>query len=457
MDIKLKTFFSLIGIAIFTIMFLVLYEIFRLYQVTTELSVIADQRYEMILKADELRQSSDDLTKMARSYMITQNQEYKDAYFRILNIRDGKEPRPKNYEGIYWDLPKGQRDILHPLEKNSSLEKAMQELPYSEYERQMLLEAKINSDELARLEQQAFEDNRTDFTLPTSIALLFSPQYSLAKTKIMLPIDHFLTSIRQRTEHDIIKTHSKVNNIYKEITFLFFLSAILLFMVVYVLRKKVLKPIEYLHNTILAFKNNDANIQKQHFYQDEIGQMIEQFFQMKKRIDMDNEKLRHLATTDPLTKVYNRRAFFDIANSFFILAKRTDVHLSIMILDIDFFKKINDNYGHIIGDTVLQKLVGSVEEKLRESDIFARYGGEEFIVMLPHTDIDAAQHVAQKIRKAIEETPYNVDSKDIYVTISIGCSSYKREDSSLNEVILRADRALYKAKKNGRNRVEVII
>ena len=457
MNISLKTFFSIIAIAIFSIMFLVLYEIYRLYEVTSKLSVIESQRFEMTLKADELRQSSDDLTKMARSYTVTKDPKYKEAYFKVLNIRDGKVARPKNYEGIYWDLSPEVRERLHPPQKPSSLESQMRQLPYSPYEFKKLKESKINSDKLALIEQKAFQMQDKEQSIKSaSIELLHSKRYNDAKEQIMLPIDQFLSSLQQRTHQEIIQTHKQIQKIYTEIAFLFTLSIIILLSVVYVLRKKILAPIEYLHNTILAFRNNEQNIKKEKFYKDEIGQMIEQFFQMKEKIDDDNEKLRQLATTDPLTQIYNRRAFFEIANSFFSLAKREKVELSIMILDIDFFKKINDTYGHLTGDKILQHLTKVVQTTLRKSDIFARYGGEEFIILLPNTNLDAAQNVAQKIRLEIERTPSHIDGRDIFITISIGCSSLRQDDSSLNEIILRADKALYKAKENGRNRVEAI-
>ena len=458
MDIKLKTFFTIIGIAIFSIMFLVLYEIFRLYQVTTALAFTEKQRYEMTLKADELRQSSDDLTKMARAYVITHDPHFKEDYYKILKIRNGEEPRPKDYEGIYWDLSPKIRKIMHPLQKPSSLESQMQKLPYSDFELKKLKESKINSDKLALLEQDAFakSEKSKNLKLDTSIALLHSKEYFQAKENIMLPIDVFLTAVRKRTRQKIVDAHHKIDTIYKEIALLFIINIIILLLAIYVLRKKILAPIEYLHQAILAFRNNEKEIPKQKFYKDEIGQMIEQFFEMKEKIDQDNEKLRQLATTDPLTKIYNRRAFFEIANSFFTLAKREEIELSILILDIDFFKKVNDTYGHVAGDRILQHLAQVVQETLRKSDIFARYGGEEFIVLLPNTSLDAAQHVAQKIRQQVERTPCHIDDIDIFITISIGGSAYKKEDNSLNEIILRADKALYLAKENGRNRVEVL-
>jgi diguanylate cyclase (GGDEF)-like protein len=457
MNIKLKTFFSLIGLAILFIMFLVLYEIVRLYNVTSKLSLIEHQRYKMTFKADELRQSSDDLTRMARTYLVTNDSQYKDAYFKILDIRNGIAPKPRHYEGIYWDLPAEMRDALHPPEKAISLEEEMKQLPYSKYELQKLKESKVHSDQLALVEIESFRKKnlQTDSNATLS-KVLYSKDYHDMKAKIMLPIDQFLSSLRQRTYKEIQKTHLEIQSIYDEIIILFLLFFIIVLSVVYVLRKKILEPIEYLHKTILAFKNNEVNIKKRKFYQDEIGQVIEQFFRMKEKIDADNVKLHKLATTDPLTHIYNRRAFFDIANSFFSLVQRDKTQLAILILDIDYFKSINDTYGHVAGDKVLKHLVQTVQKCLRKSDIFARYGGEEFIILLPDADINAAQNVAQKIRTTVQNTPFIFkNGEQIPITVSIGCSQFQRDDTDLNDIIARADSALYAAKKNGRNRVEI--
>jgi len=455
MNIKLSTFFSIIAGAILFIMSLVMYEIIQLYQATNKLALIEHQRYEMTRRADELRQSSDDLTRMARTYAITKDPQYKSAYFKILAIRDGKAPRPQNYEDIYWDLSKKLREMKHPNGKAISLEDAMKKLPYSKHEIEKLYQSKKSSDQLAQYEINSFTDVDKNRSMQSkAITLLHSKQYHKAKEKIMLPIDTFLFSIKHRTQLEIDATHNEIKSIYTKLLILFILAIIIIFTTMYVIIKKVLNPIAYLHETILAFKDNKKDLQKRKFYKDEIGQMIEQFFDMKEKLEKDKEKLRLLATTDPLTKIYNRRAFFEIANSFFKLSKREHTPLSFMLLDIDFFKKVNDTYGHIIGDEILKHLVKNVRINLRKSDLFGRYGGEEFVILLPNSDSKSAQTVAENIRQHIEQTPFQSDTKKIYITISIGYSSLKDEDTTISDIITRADQALYKAKRNGRNRVE---
>jgi len=163
------------------------------------------------------------------------------------------------------------------------------------------------------------------------------------------------------------------------------------------------------------------------------------------------EKLRELSETDYLTKVYNRRKLFEIMELEIEKSKRYAMPLSLIMLDLDHFKKINDTYGHNIGDGVLMTTAQVVSGLLRKVDVFARYGGEEFIVLCPETGIDGAMILAEKIRNAIEDFSFPVVGK---VTISAGVAGQLAENNGAI-LIEKADVALYTAKKSGRNRVEV--
>ena len=120
--------------------------------------------------------------------------------------------------------------------------------------------------------------------------------------------------------------------------------------------------------------------------------------------------------------------------------------------DIDFFKKVNDTYGHAAGDEVLREVAARIKTHLRESDIPSRYGGEEFAVLLPYTHIEEAKIVGERLRKAVESKPVELDNQTINVTISMGLAEYNRKESG-EELFERADKALYEAKTSGRNRV----
>lgn len=160
------------------------------------------------------------------------------------------------------------------------------------------------------------------------------------------------------------------------------------------------------------------------------------------------------ATLDALTNLNNRRQFETRLGQEISITKRQNNPLCAMMIDIDFFKKVNDTYGHAAGDEVLRTVASIIKEQLRESDIPARYGGEEFAVLLPFTKIEEAQIVGERLRKAVESHPVNVEGVEIAVTISMGLAEYNREETG-EELFERADKALYEAKKNGRNQVQV--
>ena len=170
------------------------------------------------------------------------------------------------------------------------------------------------------------------------------------------------------------------------------------------------------------------------------------------------DELEYIASTDPLTKLYNRRYFTQVGESILKLSKRENQSLSILMLDIDNFKLVNDTYGHKVGDDVIVSIAKALKAIGRESDIACRFGGEEFILLLPSTTLEGALTIAQKLRIYIENTQVSIeDHKSINVTVSIGISKVQHQkEVNLEPSIKRADDALYKAKENGKNRVENI-
>jgi len=174
------------------------------------------------------------------------------------------------------------------------------------------------------------------------------------------------------------------------------------------------------------------------------------------------ETLRQLAITDPLTGFFNRRHFFDLGEIEVSRSLRYARPLSIMMYDIDFFKKVNDTYGHRMGDMVIQMITSTSRKLLRTTDIPVRYGGEEFIILLPETGAAEAADVAERLREKIESTPVKAEDATVSITASFGISDYidEDDDAKSNEKILlkfidTADKAMYSSKRNGRNRVSV--
>jgi diguanylate cyclase (GGDEF)-like protein len=163
-------------------------------------------------------------------------------------------------------------------------------------------------------------------------------------------------------------------------------------------------------------------------------------------------KLLIESMTDPLTGLLNRRYFTTLSQKEVARSLRHGLRFSVLMLDIDHFKRINDNFGHPVGDLAIKALAEVCNQALRPHDILARYGGEEFILTLPHTEEEGARVVAERIRKAVEQLEIATASGPVRFTVSIGLSIYNR-DLSLERIVERADEALYKAKQGGRNRI----
>lgn len=165
-----------------------------------------------------------------------------------------------------------------------------------------------------------------------------------------------------------------------------------------------------------------------------------------------NSSLSLLASTDYLTGIMNRRMFNEISEHYFQTAQKNELYLTLLLLDLDHFKKVNDTYGHQAGDQILKRFVKTLEGILNKSDIFARIGGEEFAILLSQTNSDQAYLLAERIRKEIENVFITYDGQDIFVTTSIGISESKQSDTEFENIFSRADMALYQAKNLGRNR-----
>ena len=175
--------------------------------------------------------------------------------------------------------------------------------------------------------------------------------------------------------------------------------------------------------------------------------------QAHEALEKSNEKFRQLSITDTLTNIYNRRYFFEIAKNIMLIASREQKSTAFLMLDVDYFKRINDNFGHQAGDFVLVEMVKSIKETMRSSDLFARVGGEEFAILLNNTSLVQAKVIAEKIRIMIENKEFIYNDMSIKTTISIGISEVDKDNISLENVYKIADTKLYKAKENGRNRV----
>ena len=237
-------------------------------------------------------------------------------------------------------------------------------------------------------------------------------------------------------------------------------------LLMYLIRKRVVRPLVGATDLVVGLADGNLDIAiPQAKYQDEVGGMLRALKVLKARMLERNSlareredlitQLQTSSNTDFLTGVLNRRAFYTYGEQQLAVAQRYDRALSIVLFDIDHFKRINDTHGHLSGDAVLRTVAQTASQLLRKVDVLARYGGEEFIILLPESDLGQAIAVAQKLRVAMEERVFDIDGgKHIHVTASFGVASLV-QGQSLEQLTKLADLALYDAKQNGRNRVEL--
>jgi two-component system, cell cycle response regulator len=177
-------------------------------------------------------------------------------------------------------------------------------------------------------------------------------------------------------------------------------------------------------------------------------------FEVKDRLDVSyHDKLYKQATRDTLTGLSNRSYFQNELRKFISIGARYNRPFSLMMLDVDFFKRINDTYGHDVGDNVLKTVATALMSHVRSHDVAARFGGEEFVILLPETPLSGAVAVAERIRMTVESCDFEPMGCNHHVTISIGISEFPASGAEMDDLIKRADEALYRAKGEGRNRV----
>jgi len=324
---KIKTTFNLLAALFFISLLLLILSINNLNDTSATLREIEHDQYLMMEKAHELRQSSNALTKYARLYTNTAEQQYHDIYFKILDIRNGTAKRPAHYGSIYWEVPEPTRSKRHPLGAPLALKAAMSKLPFLPSEFELLKQSEANSNNLVRLEVEAFnsmaglfKDSNGHYLIKAepnkqlAIELLTSQKYLFAKEKIMRPIDDFLHSVVERMATAIASQTEQINLAFKQIYAILLFGAIVLALTLVIVRKKILDPIQSFTQTISSFKQGDSTLKETVHFNDEIGIMVRQFFDMKKSIEANIEQLElssiiikeateGIIVTDPQNKI----------------------------------------------------------------------------------------------------------------------------------------------------------
>lgn len=226
----------------------------------------------------------------------------------------------------------------------------------------------------------------------------------------------------------------------------------------HILAQSILRPLAQLRQGAEHFGKGDLKYRVMIESRDELGRVAYAFNRMAVRLDRSLRTLRRLSTRDYLTNLLNAREFYRILDAELERAQRYQEKFSLLLIDADHFKKVNDRYGHQSGDKVLRDLARRIRIQVRNVDIPARVGGEEFAVILPNTTGEAALTIAERVRKAIEEREITLSDKEksqVRISVSIGLASFPHSGRDAKELFHQADMALYNAKRGGRNRVSI--
>ncbi len=460
MSITKKTirYFSVLILLLFAL----LGNLWLIFENEHSLIDVQKRRYESRLVAEELRRSSDDLTRMARTYVVTGDPRFLEYYKEISAIRDGKSPRPVKYENVYWDFISGQKDYQGKLGEKMSINDQMKALHFSESELDLLERAKRFSDDLMKLEIQAFnalqglyqgdEETYNEKGKPDPVLaqkMVFGETYYYAKYRIMEKINQFYELLDSRTENEVRRV-AILQKIYLSIALM--LSVIIIGMVAFgfwLIQKDVIKPLNNMSEWIKQMHNGKYTFDAREFRNDEIGLLAHTFANMASQVSDNICNLEHMSQTDHLTQINNRIALDKALHNEMNRFERYGIPCSILILDIDHFKKVNDQYGHLVGDKVLMEISQILVNTTRKTDIPGRWGGEEFLLICPGTDLTGGRILAELLRERISHHEFEGPG---HITVSIGVSAFE-EGKSVGETIKEADDLLYKAKSEGRNRV----
>lgn len=240
----------------------------------------------------------------------------------------------------------------------------------------------------------------------------------------------------------------------KHLSLLLIMIVIVTIVIIFYIQHRVMNRLGILQGNMKNYLKENSPVTDISGY-DEINSIHNSFKKMISRVEVQQKKLEELALTDELTGIGNRRYFMSNLEVEVERCRRTGSKASVIMLDIDHFKSINDQYGHNAGDIILKQVVGKVSENVRATDSLGRIGGEEFAILVVNTGAQDAGSFAERVRRCIENSSVSIDGKNLQITVSFGVSEIRPSTDNVKKLLARADEALYKAKEGGRNRVSI--
>ncbi|MBA5606522.1 EAL domain-containing protein [Duganella sp. FT3S] len=418
-----------------------------------------DLRHESELLSEELRQSSDDLTHMARSYAATGEPAFRRHYDTILAIRDGRAPRPLDYHIIYWDLVPADGHAPRADGPAVPLLTLMRQAGITPAELALLAQSKASSDRLTGIEQSAMAlaAPHADAAVRAQASrMLNDATYHQAKADIMRPIMQFQLRLEQRTDASV--RDAKQRAVWARHAFLLagVLLVTLLLRVLWLLRTTLGASVTTLHASIARLGRGDfvtpitVEPGRENSVQGWLAATRAKLASSDASRAAAEEQVRYLAHFDPLTGLANSNQMQLLARQAFADAGRAGQPVALLFLDLDNFKDINDALGHGTGDAVLAELARRLRAQLAHDDVGCRLGGDEFVLLLRGAGRAEAPARAQQLLAAVA-APCRIEQYDLNLSASIGIALYPDDGTELELLLQRADMAMYSAKHEGRN------
>mgnify|MGYP000491466270 CR=1 FL=1 len=416
--------------------------------------------------ADFWRQSSDDLTRMVRSYVATSDPSYKQHYNDIIAIRNGEKVRPSPYDQVYWDLVLNEEDALDfPADGGQAIPllQLMRRAGFTQSELAKLAEAKESSEVLISTELAAIK--LIDTTRPLTeavrtkaILMLQDNAYHQAKANIMRPIGEFNLMLNRRTMSAVIEAEKSAFQLRLAFIVLGMIVLWLLWVMYQAIGNTLGVSLKSIHGQIEKIGNGDfVSIIPEDKPKD--GSVIALLLKTQLRLaDIEKErkktdgKLERIAHYDLLTNLPNRELLANRLSYAMEQCLRLNRSLAVAFLDLDDFKVVNDTHGHNVGDDLLIEVSKRMKGALRRGDTLARIGGDEFIVvMVDLENFECSEPVLERLLKAAAD-PVTVGNAVMQVSVSIGVTLYSQDDVNADLLIRNADQAMYVAKQAGKNR-----
>lgn len=452
---RLGLFFLLAGLLLTALVF----SVTLAFKATQALNHAQAQRFISYQLADELRRSSDDLTRMVRSYVVTGNRAYYHHFNQIQEIRDGTTRLPSQYNHIFWNLVSQD----HPPDRKgipaTPLILKMQRAGFSESELLLLAQAKRESDALIRIEDQAMllmdkyntlrtqSPHKVDTSLHEKATnLVFNNAYHEAKARIMKPIPLFYETVDRRTLAVVESAQAKQQFYFFWAAGILALAVLFSLFAFYHLKQQLIAPLAALLQWVIGIETARFNLPRHSQRKDEFGQLENAFIRMATKINSKIVALQELAGKDTLTGAASLRRGRDYFQLCARAAERNGSRIALAFLDLNDFKPINNTHGHAAGDKVLISVVSRLKGALRANDMVCRIGGDEFLIIMPDNTINTpTRKIIEKLQRIVAQ-PLSYKSVQISVSASAGIAIYPDQGRDFDQLIACADKAMYEQK-----------